>query len=109
LDSQLKIFEATIDDRDHVVITRQLPGITISIVSREVVAEKADLKQVTNSILILGPEILPESDYKAIDTIIISVGVTGRNTKNQVSYKDNSGRAIPKRGLLDPRHIWGMG
>jgi hypothetical protein len=87
LESQLKIFEATIDDRDHVVITRQLPGIAISVVSREVVAEKADLKQAINGVLILGPEILLESDHRATDTVMLRLGLQEEILKTKLAMK----------------------
>jgi len=67
---QLKIFEATLGDQDHVVVTGQLPGITAPILSRAVMAEKADLKHINNSVLIIGPDILLQSDYRTFDTMM---------------------------------------
>jgi len=84
---QLKIFEATIGNQDHVIVTRRLPRITTPIVLRAVVAEKADLKQATNSVLILGPDVLLQSDCRAINTIMFWLELQEETMKTKLAVK----------------------
>ena len=84
---QLKIFEATLGDQDHVVVTEQLPGITAPILSKAVMIEKADLKHVNNGVLIIGPDILMQSDCRTIDTMMFRLELQEEALKTKLAVK----------------------
>jgi hypothetical protein len=83
----LKIFEATLGDQDHVVVTGQLPGITAPILSRAVMAEKADLKHINNGVLIIGPDILLQSDCRTFDTMMFRLELQEETLKTKLAVK----------------------
>jgi len=101
---QLKIFEATLGEQDHVVITEQLPGITAPILSRAVMVEQADLKHINNGVLIIGPEILLQSDCRTFDTMIFRLELQEETLKTKLAVKmTSSSRSGRIFGLCHPQ------
>jgi hypothetical protein len=84
---QLKIFEATLGDQDHVVVTEQLPGITAPILSKAVMVERADLKHVNNGVLIIGPDMLMQSDCRTFDTMMFRLELQEEALKTKLAVK----------------------
>jgi hypothetical protein len=98
---QLKIFEASLGDQDHVVVTEQLPGITAPILSRAVMVEKADLKHINNGVLIIGPDILLQSDCRTFDTMMFRLELQEETLKTKLAVKTTA--VEPSQS--DPRSI----
>jgi hypothetical protein len=89
--TQLKIYEATLGDRDHVIITSQLPRLSQMMLKAPImIAIANNLNETIDGVSVRGPEALFQSDCKAIKELKFLLNVEDDSRKATLAVRDTA-------------------